>query len=58
MLNFLYESKELDCSVFKGVSNGPKILPDQTSQLKEISHKYSLERVRLKLELHYFGHLM
>ena len=28
------------------------------SILKEISPEYSLERVRLKLKLHYFGHLM
>ena len=26
--------------------------------LKEISPEYSLERLRLKLKLHYFGHLM
>ena len=32
---------------------------DQTSQiLKEISHKYSLEGLMLKLKLQYFGHLM
>ena len=37
MLNFLYESKELDWSVFKGVSNGLTILPDQTGELKETS---------------------
>ena len=34
MLNFLYESKELDWSVLKGGSNGLMILPDQTSQSK------------------------
>ena len=28
------------------------------SILKEISPEYSLERLRLKLKLHYFGHLM
>ena len=34
MLNFLYESKELDWSVLKGGSNVLMILPDQTSQSK------------------------
>ena len=34
MLNFLYESEELDWSVLKGGSNGLMILPDQTSQSK------------------------
>ena len=28
------------------------------SMLKEINPKYSLERLMLKLKLHYFGHLM
>jgi len=28
------------------------------SILKEISPEYSLKRLRLKLKLHYFGHLM
>ena len=30
MMNFLYESKELDWSVLKGGSNGLMILSDQT----------------------------
>ena len=34
MLNFLYESKELDWSVLKGGSNRLMILLDQTSQSK------------------------
>ena len=34
MLNFLYESKELEQSGLKGGSNGLMILPDQISQSK------------------------
>ena len=58
MMNFLYESKELDWSVLKGGSNGLMILPDQTSQSKGNQLWIFIGKTDAELELHYFGHLM
>ena len=47
----------LNCVVGEDFWESPR-LQDQTSQSKEISPRYSLEGLMLKLKLQYFGHLI
>ena len=48
----------LNCGVGEDSWESPGLQGDPTSILKEISPKYSLEGLMLKLKLQYFGHLM
>ena len=48
----------LNCDVGEDSWESLGLQGDLTSPLEEISPKYSLERLMLKLKLQYFGHLM
>ena len=48
----------LNCGVGENSWESLGLQGDPTSQSKEISPEYSLEGLRLKLKLQYFGHLM
>ena len=47
----------LNCGVGEDSCESLGLQEDQTSQSQEISPEYSLEGLRLKLKLQYFGHL-
>ena len=47
----------MNCGVGEDSSESFGLKGDPTN-LKEISHEYSLEGLMLKLKLQYFGHLM